>query len=398
MVNAANVEDKVRVGRSPAGCLAIVTMALVCASAPALAQMATADRLDATEWWPTKPTPAPDEYVGPAACARCHRPEATSQPTTAMARTSGPAAESEVLRRHPSLAVRLGAFSYALSTAGAQSLYTVSDGTRALSVPLSWAFGEGKVGQTFLFERDGALHEARVSYYDVPQALGFTPTRALMGEASLEEAMARPVPAQEARRCFGCHTTASSTAGRANLAGLIPGVTCEACHGPGRRHVTAMERAGPIKPRGTILDPGLLEPSASVDFCGACHKTFWDVKLAHETGLAALRSQPYRLQSSKCWGDGDERLTCVACHDPHKPLVEALRAYDGACLRCHRQSGAPVDPQRHARACPAGNADCVTCHMPKYDVPEMHVSFTDHLIRIKDGRKAVMQDENQNDK
>jgi formate-dependent nitrite reductase cytochrome c552 subunit len=25
---------------------------------------------------------------------------------------------------------------------------------------------------------------------------------------------------------------------------------------------------------------------------------------------------------------------------------------------------------------------CVTCHMPKYDVPEMHYSFTDHLIRI----------------
>jgi hypothetical protein len=153
-----------------------------------------------------------------------------------------------------------------------------------------------------------------------------------------------------------------------------------------------MERAGPVKPRGTLLDPGLLDPSAAVDFCGACHKTFWDVKLAHETGLAALRSQPYRLQSSKCWGGGDERLTCVACHDPHKPLVEVARSYDGPCLGCHR-AGAAVDSQPRARACPVARADCVTCHMPKYDVPEMHVSFTDHLIQIKDRHVGVMPNE-----
>jgi hypothetical protein len=154
-----------------------------------------------------------------------------------------------------------------------------------------------------------------------------------------------------------------------------------------------MERADPVRPRDTILDPGQLDPRASVDFCGACHKTFWDVKLAHETGLASLRSQPYRLQSSKCWGEGDDRLTCVACHDPHKPLATAARSYDGACLRCHRRPDAPVGPQRHARACPVARADCVTCHMPRYDVPEMHVSFTDHLIQIKDRQVGVMKQE-----
>jgi hypothetical protein len=373
---------------------AIVTTAIFCISAPAiLAQMSTADRLDAAVWWPTKHSPAADEYVGPAACTRCHPSEAASQSMTAMARTASPAAESEVLRHRPSLAVRLGAFSYTIATAGAQSVYTITDGTRSLSAPLSWAFGEGKVGQTFLFERDGRLHEARVSYYDVPQALGFTPTRALAGGASLEEAMARPVPNPEARRCFGCHTTAPSAAERGDVRALFPGITCEACHGPGRKHVAVMERADPVRPRDTILDPGQLDPRASVDFCGACHKTFWDVKLAHETGLASLRSQPYRLQSSKCWGEGDDRLTCVACHDPHKPLATAARSYDGACLRCHRRPDAPVGPQRHARACPVARADCVTCHMPRYDVPEMHVSFTDHLIQIKDRQVGVMKKE-----
>jgi hypothetical protein len=343
------------------------------------AQTATADRLDGQGWWPTKGTPRRDEYVGPAECVRCHHAEA-DQPRTAMARTASRAASSDVLRNHPALSVRLGAFSYEIQTSGAQSLYTVTDGTRSLSAPLSWALGNGTVGQTFLFERDGAVHEARVSYYDVPRALGFTPTRG-MAAATIDEAMGRRLPDAEARRCFGCHTTASTTESRLDTATLFPGVTCEACHGPGRSHVAAMEHAGPVKPRGTIMDPGILDAPASIDFCGACHKTFWDVTLAHETGLAALRSQPYRLQSSKCWRDGDARLTCVACHDPHKPIAREARAYDLFCLRCH-VADSPANDPRNAPPCPTAQADCVTCHMPKYDVPEMQVSFTDHLIRI----------------
>ena len=36
--------------------------------------------------------------------------------------------------------------------------------------------------------------------------------------------------------------------------------------------------------------------------------------LAGEKGVKALQSQPFRLQSSRCWGEGDRRITCVACH------------------------------------------------------------------------------------
>jgi len=54
-----------------------------------------------------------------------------------------------------------------------------------------------------------------------------------------------------------------------------------------------------------------------VDYCGSCHRTWWDVTLDESPGLKSLRFQPYRLENSRCWGKGDARLTCVACHDPH---------------------------------------------------------------------------------
>jgi formate-dependent nitrite reductase cytochrome c552 subunit len=37
---------------------------------------------------------------------------------------------------------------------------------------------------------------------------------------------------------------------------------------------------------------------------------------------------------------------------------------------------------RTASACPVSTKKCVTCHMPKVELPGMHASFTDHWIRI----------------
>jgi hypothetical protein len=138
-----------------------------------------------------------------------------------------------------------------------------------------------------------------------------------------------------------------------------------------------------------IFNPASLHPADAVDFCGACHATAWDVKLSENKGVSNTRSQPYRLEKSKCWGQGgDRRLTCIGCHDPHKQLQTEASAYDGACLSCH--SGAKtvsgsndgMTVNHAAATCPVATKNCVTCHMPKVEVPEMHYAFTDHKIRI----------------
>lgn len=361
-------------------------LAFLLAAAPALPagaqSMATADRLQGPGWWPTKGAASRTDYVGAAACARCHRGHAATQPATSMARTEVRAELSDVFRDRPSLEFQLGPYAYRIDTRDGRSLYTVTDGTRTISAPLGWAFGVGRVGQSYLFERDGRLYESRMSYYDTIKALDFTPGHALASPRDVEEAMARPVDAAEARRCFGCHTTASTTGDALDLPRLVSGITCEVCHGPGGKHVAAIEQDRVGDARRAILNPKTLDPAASVDFCGACHATWWDVTLAHETGIAALRSQPYRLMSSRCWGKGDARLTCVACHEPHQPRQTEPAAYDGRCLSCHVSGKAAATRDHPGRACPVGTVRCVTCHMPKYDVPWMHSKFTDHLIRV----------------
>jgi hypothetical protein len=299
-----------------------------------------------------------------------------------MARTAARAERSDVLRARTPLTFSHAGYDYEIATSASQAVYTVSGGGRASSARLVWAFGDGKVGQSFLFERDGAFQEARVSYYESVRRLDFTPSRALETPANLDEAMARRVGPVEIRRCFACHTTAATTEGVFDSSAATPGVTCEACHGPGRRHVDAIEQRRREEARQRILNPRKLEPADSVDFCGACHATFWDVKLADERGIAALRSQPYRLLSSRCWNGGDARITCIACHNPHVALVRDPSAYDTRCLSCHATRGTDTTLDRPVRACRVADARCTTCHMPKYDVPGMHHEFTDHLIRV----------------
>jgi Cytochrome c554 and c-prime len=266
-------------------------------------------------------------------------------------------------------------------------LYTVSSGTQSSSARLTWAFGAGKVGQSFLFDRDGTVHEARAGYFDSIHTLAFTPGRAVTAPRDLAEAMARPVDQAELRRCFACHTTAPTTEGKFDPSRAIPGVTCEACHGPGRRHAEAMKLPRNVGGDAPLLNPANLRPEESVDFCGACHATFFDIALNGTQGTPALRSQPYRLQLSQCWKAGrDARLTCIACHNPHRPLVTDAPAYDDRCLSCHVTAGTEPTSERAGRACPVGSSRCATCHMPKYDVPDMHHEFTDHRIQVPQRR------------
>jgi hypothetical protein len=356
---------------------ALATTAPVAAAAQA---MATADRVQGEGFWPTKGTLPMQDYLGAAACARCHAAQAP-QGRTAMARTLSPAADAAVLREHPDLAARLAGHDYTIATRDGRSVYTVAKDGRSFAVPLGWAFGVGKVGQTYLYESGGRFHESRASYFEKAGGLGVTPGRALESPNDLEEAAGRPLPDAEARRCFGCHTTAATTSGVFDVARLVPGVSCEACHGPGAKHVAAVGQGRLAEIKASLATPRRSDPAASVDYCGACHATWWDVTLAGEKGLAALRSQPFRLQSSRCWGEGDARLTCVACHDPHRPLEREAARYDARCLDCHEPGGGgPAGRPR--KACPVAKERCTDCHMPKYEVAEMRFEFTDHLIRV----------------
>ncbi len=357
-----------------------------------LTSMTTKERLALGAWWPTKLVETSDGFAGSAACAECHAGIVKSQAASQMAHTLQPAGRSEVLRQHLQQVYRAGSYTYDLARHGEAIAVKVSDESGSESADLAWAFGSGEVGQSYLWQGDaGSFREARFNYFATMNGFGATPGRLHGPPASLEMALGRRIEGFEATTCFACHTTAMTRATPITAKSFVPGIGCEACHGPGAEHIAAM-RGRPASGGDAnlhIVSPAEMTPVQSVDFCGACHSTPWDVRMMGATGLQTVRFPAYRLEKSRCWGArGDMRLTCQGCHDPHQPLQREAASYDAACLRCHatsahadRVGSVPVG-SRPAGKCPVAQTRCVTCHMPKYALPEMHSKFTDHMIRV----------------
>ena len=378
-------------------CLAIYFAMFLVFPVSAQAQLSTSDHLQDPGFWPTKSYSSLQGFAGSAACAQCHKEISAAQELTPMARTLSRADGNAVLRDHSELAFDYRQYKFRISTANGKSTYSVTDGKEKISALLIWAFGLGHVGQSYLYERDGAWYEARSTYFPALNGIDFTPTRALEAPRDNGEAMARPLRAEEMHRCFECHATAITTEPIVAQTQFTNGISCEACHGPGGKHVAAKQaeklQQGEVSGAGGsefIFNARNLSPADSVDFCGSCHSTWWDVKLTDLRGVPSVRSQAYRLQHSKCWGTGDARITCIACHDPHQQLEKRSEMYDQRCLACHvNAKGSTVTADHPGKACPAATSNCSSCHMPKIEIKEMHYAFTDHDIRVVQAGKPL---------
>ena len=317
-------------------------------------------------------------YLGQKACEGCHADHAARYRDAAMGHAAERTAECAVLASHPLMTFESGRYRWRIERSGQQTLYSVTDGEATLSAPVAWCIGQGKAGQTWVFERDGVFHESRISYFTKIDGLAFTMGAPPGTPSSLGEAMGRPMDKSDTRACFGCHTTFSAKGSALQVPNALPGVTCEGCHGPGGDHIAALGR-GVAHDRG-ILNPGHLPTEEQLSFCGKCHRSWEDVMLQGIRGIANVRFQPYRLANSKCYDTEDPRISCVACHDPHSLRKTAARDYDAACLACHGNT--KTAERRPAPACPKGRSECSSCHMPRYEVPGSHFESTDHMIRI----------------
>jgi hypothetical protein len=349
----------------------------------------TSQRLRGQGWWPTKVDNAREEFVGTAACAACHKQIALTQRGTPMAHAASKASESEVLRSNPTLTFSTPPFQTVITSERVSSKYTVSGGGESMSGQLLWSMGAGVKGQTFILNYLGILFESQLSYFPSIGGLDITPEHPRGTPQHLESAFGAPQSDKAVQRCFACHTTTSTVRRQFDPDRATPGVTCEACHGPGARHAKAM-RANQFKAGiDAILDPGSFGPVELVDFCGACHRAPLDVTSAKDFTPLNIRFQPYRLSKSRCWSRPDPRITCVACHNPHERLVRDAGFYDAKCIACHAAAAtnATIDGPHSSQpgkplTCPVSNEHCVACHMPKYQDPQFHGSFTDHDIRI----------------
>ena len=369
-------------------------------------QTTTQERLETEPWWPTMSTFPLQSYAGSDACLQCHQGVGGSRPSS-MQRAAARVQDAKLLLGKGPLRFQSDSLVYFLTANPAGVEYTVADKSHKLSRPLNWVMGAGELGRTFLYETEGHWFQSEMTLYTDHGALDTTTGLPKSSGTSLLSALGQMLSPEDARRCFSCHTVHATTSAGFNPLHAEAGLGCEACHGPGQAHASQMTAAGQeggskAQESGSgamgvpartgvqtaslaIFDPGKLFPVDSIDFCGACHRTFVDATLSagQASGTAMVRFQPYRLQESKCWRAAeDARLTCVACHNPHRALNRDPVSYDKGCLSCHATVRNEVATLHASKLASNGDTACVTCHMPKVNVPSMHGDFTDHRIRV----------------
>lgn len=228
--------------------------------------------------------------------------------------------------------------------------------------------------------------------------------------------------------CARCHSTGAqpnydpaTKNWRTQVADL--GISCEACHGPGERHVQAQQelrRLGRKPAPGAtnlfIVHPEKLSAERASQICGFCHSMkSWDTQegwpkrgfsfrpgdnLEATTPVmrpkevekqpwlkAALQKNP-DLFDDFFWPDGMVRVSgrdyngliespchrggqfsCLSCHsmhdsDPDDQLARK-RAGNRACTQCHerfRETAAVTAHTRHLAG--SSGSECYNCHMP----------------------------------
>lgn len=339
--------------------------------------------------------------VGSKACAGCHPAIYDSYRVTGMARSTG-AVGTDLLKEsfaggeleHAALGVK-----FQVGEDYTLRFSRESKGVRG-ERPMQWFVGSGNVGRSYLYEIEGFLFQAPVSYFSAVEKWELSPGYAAKPLLDL----ARPVePA-----CLQCHASRlQAVAGTQNQYRGAPflerGVSCERCHGGGRRHVAARGAGMPFA-AGEIVNPSKLEPVRRDSICEQCHLTG-----AARVVRAGKRGDSYspgdrlsdhlavfvwadgkgteraatdhaeQMATSGCKKGAGPKLACTSCHDPHsEPAKEARVAfYRARCLGCHEQKSCTERPQRRAEKLD----DCAACHMPKKRSQEgEHAAFTDHGI------------------
>jgi Flp pilus assembly protein TadD len=183
-------------------------------------------------------------------------------------------------------------------------------------------------------------------------------------------------------------------------------VSCEACHGPGSRHVAWAEV--PPMGRPKLENTGLVQRTSGitnrqlVELCAPCHARRSELGHWGHDGAALLDSHlPTLLAAGIYHPDGqilDEDyeygsflqskmyrmgVRCTDCHDAHslKPRKEG----NALCLQCH-QAETYDDAGHHfhkkvVSGKPSDGALCVTCHMPTQNYMVVDPRL-DHSIRV----------------
>jgi tetratricopeptide (TPR) repeat protein len=196
-------------------------------------------------------------------------------------------------------------------------------------------------------------------------------------------------------------------------------VSCEACHGPGSRHVEWAELPDMARPQianyELVVTAKGMESREQVELCAPCHSRraiLGDYTHAETDLLDSML--PSLLTPELYFADGQileevyvygsftqskmyrRNVRCSDCHDVHS--IKKVKEGNGLCLQCHRaniydtkthhfhkhkgEKGEPIKSADGKLLFDVGSgAECVQCHMPER--PYMVIDYrADHSFRL----------------
>lgn len=294
----------------PRGCLVLVAVLLAAGCATAQSQR---DKVLALPSERVSPEAKAKGYAGPQACAQCHGDKYDDYRASGHPKKLRPAAEA-----------------------------------RAFGVPLPAGWDWNEISYVI----GGARWKAR--YVDTKGYIVTStgPNKATPGknQYNLETGRFVDYSAKEKNlkyTCGSCHTTGYSKDGNQDgLPGMVgtwafPGVTCEACHGPGAAHAGAPTKAN-------------IKVDRSPAACGQCHIRGAKEKIPADAGFIQHHEQYNEYTAGAHAG----KVECSTCHDPHKRAEVAIRR---TCGSCHDAAETAYKGSTMQRA----GVACTDCHLPK---------------------------------
>lgn len=220
--------------------------------------------------------------------------------------------------------------------------------------------------------------------------------------------------------CIACHTTDydkryDAATDTFDSRWAAADVSCQACHGPGERHLDWARAKAEGKPipngtgahHGLSVNTGTASPEQTVQLCAACHSRRSELTARPAPGEPLLDHYlPSLLREGLYHADGQQLdevyvygsfrqskmyaagVSCTNCHDAHtaKPKLPG----NALCLQCHgeqpnpsfAQAAGPYDsPSHHHHAQGSAGAQCTACHMPAKNFMQIQ-SRPDHSLRV----------------
>ena len=373
--------------------------------------------------------PAPT-FVGSAKCQSCHAAEAEAWRRSHHRAAMADANDSTVLGDFHDATLRVGQISNSFFKRDGK-FFARTDGPdgKVADYEIKYTFGVYPLQQYLIAMPGGRLQALTIAWDSRPTQLGGQRWFQLFPDShSSEDELHWTRPAQNWNyMCADCHSTAvrknydaAADTFRTTWSEIIVG--CEACHGPGSRHLAwADERRRGGKTTDATMGlsaqlnerhgvrwirnetTGIAKRSTArvsdreLQVCAQCHalrrqladgyvagKSFYDFYRP-----ALLRSPLYHADGQQHgevyeWGSflqsrmNAHGVTCSDCHEPHSGKLRA--AGSTVCARCH-SADKYESPYHDHHAAGAGRPNCLSCHMPSAAYMQIDLR-RDHSFRV----------------